>query len=160
MNTATDLYPGQFGQIGRAAGQELMVHRPDNNQGFGRVNMDMATNLGNYTLVDSQGVTTGGSRVYKIQFPGGGKFSATLVYTDAPGAPNAAKALVNDLDLEVLTPSGQTLAPHDRINNDEVVEIQNAPAGTYQVAVVGYNVPAGISGRQPFSLVVNAPAQQ
>lgn len=48
----------------------------------------------------------------------------TLTYTDVPGFPGAAKALVNDLDLEVVAPDG-TLYRGNQIQNGE--SIPNAP---------------------------------
>ena len=42
-------------------------------------------------------------------------FSVTLVWTDPPGSPASLYALVNNLDLEVVTPDGRLL----RGNNDE-----------------------------------------
>jgi subtilisin family serine protease len=89
----------------------------------------------------------------------------TLSWTDYPGEPAGAKALVNDLDLEVVGPdgrrysgnsglytSGQCLreAKWDACNNTEGVFIANAAAGTYTVIVHAAQVAQG--GRQPFAL--------
>ena len=97
--------------------------------------------------------------------PTGGPFRITLVWTDYPGEPAAAKALVNDLDLEVIAPDGthyygnqglytggQCLrnGKWDACNNVEGVIIPEAPYGTYTVIVRGANVP---QGPQPFALV-------
>lgn len=54
-----------------------------------------------YSLIDhTEGLGTGEIFTEKVKVSAG-KVKVTLVYTDAPGAPNAAKALVNNLDLEV-----------------------------------------------------------
>ncbi len=97
----------------------------------------------------------------------GGPFRITLAWTDYPGQPSAAKALVNDLDLEVIAPdgthyygnqglytTGQCLrsGKWDACNNVEGIIIPNALYGTYTVIVHGYSVP---QGPQPFALVAS-----
>lgn len=85
----------------------------------------------------------------------------TLVWTDPPAAPNAAKALVNDLDLTV-TAGATTWQPwvlnstadanslqqlpvrkRDSLNVVEQITIDNPPAGDYTVTVNGFTIPAG-----------------
>jgi hypothetical protein len=97
----------------------------------------------------------------------GGPFRFTLAWTDYPGTPGAAKALVNDLDLEIIGPdgthyygnaglytSGQCLrsGKWDACNNVEGIIIPDASYGTYTVIVHGYNV---AQGPQPFALVAS-----
>ncbi len=97
----------------------------------------------------------------------GGMLRFSLVWVDYPGQPAAAKALVNDLDLEVIAPdgthyygnaglytSGQCLrsGQWDACNNVEGVTIPNAVYGTYTVIVHGYNVP---NGPQPFAVAAS-----
>jgi len=92
----------------------------------------------------------------------------TLTWTDYPGEPAAAKALVNDLDLEIIAPngthyygnqgtytSGQCLrdGKWDACNNTEGIIIPQAAAGTYTIIVHGVQVAQG--GRQPFALVAS-----
>jgi hypothetical protein len=76
-----------------------------------------------------------------------------LVYTDAPGTPSSAAALVNDLDLVVVNPQGKEISLNDRVNNAEMLEFSNLGAGTYKVQVRGVKVPMGASGKQPFAVV-------
>lgn len=80
-----------------------------------------------------------------------------------------AKALVNNLDLEVIAPGGtpyygnQGLYPGghpclrggqwDACNNVEGVIIPSAADGTYTIIVHGNNVPQG--GPQPFAMVAS-----
>ncbi|MBU6375816.1 MAG: serine protease, partial [Bdellovibrionales bacterium] len=109
--------------------------------------------------VDSRdGVAKGASSEISFSVTGGAGIRATLAYTDAPAAPAAAKALVNDLDLEVVTPSGKVISLKDSINNLEMIEIKpgEAEQGDYRVRVLGRNVPQGKSGRQPYALLVTA----
>ena len=99
--------------------------------------------------------------------PTGGPFRVTLVWTDYPGQPLAAKVLVNDLDLEVIAPDGthyygnqgtytggQCLrgGKWDACNNVEGVVIPDAPYGTYTIIVHGYNV---AQGPQPFAVAAS-----
>ncbi len=93
------------------------------------------------------------------------ELKVTLAWDDAPAAPNALIALVNDLDLRVFDPQGAqyfpwTLNPddpaapavqteEDHLNNIEQVVV-NAPApGLWRVEVLGFNVP---EGPQAFSI--------
>jgi hypothetical protein len=84
----------------------------------------------------------------------------TLVWNDPPAAPNAAKALKNDLDLELSLPAtSQSWQPwvlshfpnvdslqklpvrkRDSLNNVEQITLDNPPAGNYQILVKGFNV--------------------
>ncbi len=154
MHSADDMYPGQFGAIGAARGQELITMRPNSDEGFGRVNMDRATSLDTAMMQDEKnGLGTNEQHTYPIKVNANGKISVTLAYTDAPAAPSAAKALVNDLDIVLVAPNGQQYGPNDHINNVELIEMA-VPAGSYQVLVKGVNVPQGLNGRQPYALIV------
>jgi subtilisin family serine protease len=98
----------------------------------------------------------------------GGPLRVTLAWTDYPGEPAAAKALVNDLDLEIIAPngthyygnqgtytSGQCLrdSKWDACNNTEGVILPQAAAGTYTIIVHGTQVAQG--GQQPFGIVAS-----
>ena len=157
-NTATDLFPGQFGE--RGAGQEQPTRRPNNHQGWGLVNLaNMAS--GTPHLVDEKvGLATGQAKEYLVQHFGG-SLHVTMAYTDAPGTASAQRTLVNDLDLSVIDPSGRALFPNgksgkDAVNNMEQIDILNAPAGAYRIVVSGGNVPQGKNGAQPYALVFGA----
>ncbi|MFC7666303.1 hypothetical protein ACFQT0_01815 [Hymenobacter humi] len=116
-------------------------------------------------------------QVFTITVPAGQQqFKATLAWTDPEAAANAARALVNDLDLElVATATGQRWQPWvlstfantdslasparrraDHVNNAEQITLAVPAAGTYELHVRGYNVP---QGPQAFSLAyeVSAP---
>ncbi|MFH1085327.1 MAG: S8 family serine peptidase, partial [Chloroflexota bacterium] len=139
---------------------------PNIHEGWGRVNLARAT-VGTAQWVDqTTGLGTGGSASYAFAVSGGAPFKVTLVWSDYPSTEAAAKNLVNDLDLVVTAPDGQTTysgnvfsggwsqtgGSADRANNVENVYIQAPAAGTWTVQVSGYNVPYG---PQPYALVVD-----
>lgn len=157
MHTADDLFPGQFGEIGKERGQELLTHRPNNDEGYGRVNVDRVLNLPLRIVDEKAGVSQDQELTYELTLSAPvAKIWATLVYSDAPASSNAAKTLVNDLDIEIRTPSGQKISVSDRTNNNEVVETTDAEIGTYTVVVKGFKIPQGKDGKQPFALLISA----
>lgn len=158
MHTAHDIFPGQFG---KGANQELSQKGPNNQQGYGRVDMDKATALSASKVVDNT-VGVGTSETTDVTFNitekrkrAGGVLKATLVYTDAPAAASAGKTLVNDLDLQITAPNGKIFSISDRTNNAEAIEISELSIGSYKVSVTGNNVPQGKNGKQPYALLVS-----
>jgi subtilase family serine protease len=143
---------------------------PSPGQGWGRINLSnvlrFTENDRSLEVVDViQGLATGESWTRSFFASGEQPLKLTLVWTDAAGAPEAERALVNDLDLAVTAPGGAITwlgnvfaggasapggAP-DRLNVEEQVYLVAPAAGSYTVSVSGYNVP---SGPQPFALVV------
>jgi subtilisin family serine protease len=157
IHSATDLFPGQFGEIGKDKGQELLSRRPNTDEGYGLVNVARATDLGNAVMVDERaGVGSGETLAYPVKVSGKAHLTATLVWTDAASAAGAAKALVNDLDLVLVnTANGNETTINDHVNNTELIEADVAP-GSYEVRVKGSNVPQGpAAGKQPFAVVVS-----
>lgn len=157
MHTAVDMFPGQFGEMGAAQGQELLTHRPNSDEGYGRVDLARVTQLPLRVIDDKAGVAQGQELAYQIDLTEQpAKFWVTLVYSDAPAAASAAKTLVNDLNLVVKTPQGQELALSDAINNHEMIEVTAPTAGAYTIIVRGERVPQGKEGKQPFALLISA----
>lgn len=157
-NTATDLYPGQFGE--RSSGQEQPTRRPNNHEGWGLVNLANVASGTPHAVDEKVGLATGQSKEYQVEHFGG-SLSVTLAYTDSPGTASAQRTLVNDLDLTVIDPSGRTLFPNgksgkDNVNNMEQIDILNAAKGAYKIIVTGGNVPQGKNGAQPYALVFGA----
>jgi len=94
----------------------------------------------------------------------------TLAWSDPPATVNDAKALINDLDLELSLPAtGEAWQPwvlnhfpnrdslqllpvrkRDSLNNIEQISIDDPAAGNYKVSVKGFNVPGSTS--QPYSI--------
>lgn len=151
---------------------------PDYTYGFGFVNAQAAVD----TIIADNAT---GSRIKTGSVPNGQEVSipltvsaaqnlrVTLVWSDPEifflegeyGFP----ALVNDLDLRVVDPAGNTslpfvLNPADPMavatrgvntrDNVEVVEIANATSGNYRIVVRGKNV--SVDSPQEFSVVANA----
>jgi PKD repeat protein len=138
---------------------------PNAHEGWGRVDLAGAVDGAAEFVDDMTGVTTGATASYDVAADGSGSLKVTLVWADYPSTESAAINLVNDLDLVVTDPDGtvyhgnvfgggwsQTGGAADRLNNVENVYVQGAGAGTWTVAVSGYNVPFG---PQPFALVID-----
>ncbi len=173
INGAAQMAPGQYGTEQQ---QEIPTSQPNPVSGWGRV--DLAASLG---LDDTRtiwlrdnltGLATGATATYTLtvaQLPtlqAAEPLRVTLAWTDYPAAAVAGRALVNDLDLEIIAPTGQRYTGNqaaaissecvraggwDACNNVEGIVIDPAPAGDYSLRVHAYNVPQ--NERQPFALV-------
>ena len=152
MHTAEDLYPGQFGE---GPQQELPTRRPNVHLGFGRVDLDRATNSAAFQILDDKvGVETGEvGPALIVNVEPGGSLMATMTYTDAPAASSSARALVNDLALVIESPTGEVIEKRDGINNTQVYEVSGLTGGIYQVRVKGHRVPRGRYGKQAYAVV-------
>lgn len=128
----------------------------DNDQGFGRVNLDRSMKNPLCT-VEGAPLQTGQKVTTKISVPaGGGNLRIAMAYTDFPG-----DSLVNNLNLIVTAPSGTRYTGNqsssaggsltlDPTNNVEVVDIASAAAGAWTIDVVASSVSPG---PQDFALV-------
>ena len=141
---------------------------PNVHEGWGRINLDNATDGSAKYVDNASGTSTGAVTTYQASVTSAGPLKISLVWSDYPSTAAAAINLVNDLDLEVTAPGGTiyrgnvfaggwsaTGGTADRRNNVENVYVQSAAVGTYQVKVTGFNVP---NGPQPFALVVDGAA--
>lgn len=108
--------------------------------------------------------------------PGTAQLKLTLAWTDPEAAPNAAQALVNDLDLELLGPApGARWQPWvlsayshpdslarsarrgaDHLNNAEQITLRRPAPGRYRVRVRGFRVSSGAT--QAFSVAYEVTA--
>lgn len=139
---------------------------PNMHEGWGRVDVGAAVDGTAQWVDDGVGLSTGGSALHQFTVDAGSAFKVSLVWSDFPSDEAAAINLVNDLDLVVTAPDGTTYIGNnfsggwtsagavgaDRLNNVENVYVPTAGAGTWTVAVSGFNVPFG---PQPFALVVD-----
>ncbi len=125
---------------------------PNNDEGWGRV--DLTELIGSdrkFDFVD-QSVLLTNTQVYERRVVVGAAddiLKITLAYTDVPGLPAVIPALVNDLDLEVISPDGHLYrgnqfsdgesqpdtANPDTINNIEAVHLSTPAVGEYIVRV-------------------------
>ncbi|MGD0090027.1 MAG: S8 family serine peptidase [Planctomycetota bacterium] len=160
-NTATDLGPPG----------------PDAQYGFGLVNAQAAVNTVGL-------LASGVSPFYENTIPNGAVLSfsanvqnapllrATLCWMDPAGNPAAAKALVNDLDLELVDPSGNIHYPYSLDPNNpsapatntgpnsvdpiEQTVVVNPASGSWTIRIKGTNIP---NGSQPFAVCLNISTQ-
>jgi len=140
---------------------ETVDYAPEKNQGWGGLNMDkMIPDPGKetdfiYLDQDTHTFTASGQvweemTIYAVDnsIP----MYVSLVWTDPPAAANAAKALVNDLDLSLINGAAQTIygnnfskgwstvnSTPDRVNNVEVIKIKN-PYGAYKLRIRAQNI--------------------
>ena len=140
---------------------------PNNTEGWGRIVLDETLHLpgdiGRMWAVDvrrASGLTTGGSRSWTLDIASAARpLEITMAFTDFAGTVNAANAVVNNLNLEVVAPNGTTYLGNvfasgfsttggaaDAINNVERVAFSAPLAGTYTIRVLGVSVPQGPCG--------------
>jgi hypothetical protein len=151
---------------------------PDNNVGWGRIDLDSSLYFAGDTSMlwvvdDTIGIETGDSVVIPIDVTGSARpFRVTLCWTDYPGTMRASYVCVNDLDLTIYTPTGTaykgnvysggssvTGGVNDSLNVEECTRINSPEVGTWSIVVKARNVP---QGPQPFALAaigVMAPAE-
>lgn len=167
INGATDIagqYPG---------GQNDAPPIPNENEGWGRVDLMNSIFPSSPRVLRYEDVSpgfpigSGGSpHIYEYDITAGEPLRITLVWTDPPGDPAVAVALVNHLELEVTAPDGTTVyrgnyfsggesipgGSYDTVNNVENVYINNPQDGVYTVEVIPTNIN---DGPQPYALVVS-----
>lgn len=143
---------------------------PDIAVGWGRPKLDNVLyfpgDARKLAVVDfSDGLETGYKFVGTVDVSGDGEpFRATLNWTDFPGQQYASPALVNDLNLEVVSPTGTSYRGNnftdnlsvtggdwDERNPTENVFVAAPQTGEWKLYVHANNVP---DGPQPFALVV------
>jgi hypothetical protein len=128
---------------------------PDYGFGFGWMNLLRSVEMLEGGRHFTASATQGGNNTHTITVPAGTAQVKVLLYWNDPAAtPLSARTLVNDLDLEVVTPGGTVVLPGildtavarvsnlstpgvDRINNMEQVVISTPVAGTYTLRVRG-----------------------
>ena len=142
---------------------------PNIHEGWGRVDLAAATDGSRQFVDESIALTTGDTSSHTVTVDTSLRpLRVTLAWTDAPGSTTAARALVNDLDLQLIAPDGLVYSGNvfvdgwsspagaaDRINNLENVYVPAPAAGEWTVVVRGFNVP---QGPQPYALVIGREA--
>jgi len=145
---------------------------PDNNIGWGRVDLDSSLYFTGDTKFlwvyddTTRGLRTGDSALYQITVNSGTQsFRVVMCYSDTAGPMQGARILVNDLDLTVISPSGTsylgnvwsggqstTGGTRDSINETECFRLNAPTTGVWTVKVKGRNVPVGGSKGQPYAV--------
>ena len=146
---ARSLTPGQYGT--NAYREIPAAPRPNMVEGWGQLDAEhtLFPADGQSVFVWDRGrLQTGETNVFSLQVTNAGALTVTLCWNDYPAALAAGVQLVNDLDLCLLTPSGDTIYPHggktfDRLNNLLGIDVPVAETGIYQVVVSGFSVPEG-----------------
>jgi hypothetical protein len=135
---------------------------PDYVYGFGSLNARTAVEVLENHQYSTGSVNNSGTVTIPLSgIPAGlQQLKVMLYWPDYPGAPDAATALVNNLDLTVTAPDATIHYPlilnpamnHvndiavegiDNLNNIEQVVINNPPAGNFTLTVKGTSIPTG-----------------
>ncbi|MBD3286788.1 S8 family serine peptidase, partial [candidate division WOR-3 bacterium] len=143
---------------------------PDNKVGWGRICVDSVLYFSgeeNKLFVDdfTGGIQTGDEITYYVDLGAGSwPLRVTLVWTDPPAEMSAGRKLVNDLDLEAISPSGgiyrgnvftrgysKKYGNPDVLNVEECLRIREPETGRWTIKVKGTNAP---QGPQPYALVI------
>lgn len=142
---------------------------PDNYIGWGRIDLDKVLYFSGdergLLLVDNGELSTGEYQEYPFRIENSQEpLRVTLVWTDYPASPISGKALVNDLNLEVIAPDNErfkgnvfsngesiTGGDWDELNVEENVRIRNPMGGRWKIRVYGADAPYP---PQPYSLVI------
>jgi subtilisin-like proprotein convertase family protein len=143
---------------------------PSNQEGWGRVLLDQALpfpgDVRTLSVLDdlrnSEGLSTGQTATYELVVEGSDEpLRITAVWTEPPASLLANPATVNDLDLEVVSPTGDTYLGNvvdsatglsttggssDSKNNVEQVIVASPAAGTWIVRMKGTAVNQGTQG--------------
>lgn len=155
----------------RLTGHDAVADYPDlpnYHQGFGAVYLpDTVPNPGNPDLKleffdnwndpSTQFKITGQRMRLQLEVAAGGSLRICMAYTDTPG-----RGVQNNLNLFLEVPGSPTkLFGNDRVprgfngpdanNNVEIIRLDNAPAGTYMLAIVASNI---LRGPQDVAVVV------
>ncbi|MGB8190744.1 MAG: S8 family serine peptidase, partial [Chitinophagaceae bacterium] len=128
---------------------------PDYTYGFGWMNLVRSVDMLNKQAYVIASSNQNGVNSYNISVPAGtAQVKVMLYWNDPPASPLAARSLVNDLDLEIITPSSAVVLPLvldtfparvnnnavngvDRTNNIEQVVIDQPTAGNYTIRIKG-----------------------
>lgn len=136
---------------------------PDFIYGFGRVNARRAVEVIENNQWFNDTVTHGQSVSYNLSVPAGvSNVKVMLYWVDPAASPTAQTALVNNLDLDMLTPDGVSVLPWvldptptvaslnsnavravDSLNNMEQITWSNPNPGNYTLNVNAVNIPLG-----------------
>ena len=143
---------------------------PNASAGWGRLDVSTIMHFADDSnglafLDDTLGVATGEAQNFQFELSGRAPLHVVLAWTDTAAAPEAAIAIVNDLDLELTSPDGNRYHGNqfyggwsasnppnwDERNVEEVCLINHPLTGRWTARILGRNV---YSPRQPFAVAV------
>ncbi len=138
---------------------DILNPGPDFKSGFGLMNIRHSLLAIDSSSYFSNSINTGQTQNFTFSIPENiATAKVMLCWNDPAAMPESAKTLINDLDVKVNDPMGETHFPlilnpepehanelavqgFDRINNVEQVILKNPSAGTYTISVSGFDVP-------------------
>jgi len=137
--------------------RDLGAPGPDYSNGFGRPNVVRSANLIKWgAVLESSLDSVSSEKVWDIELEADYPLRVTLVWDDPPAEPGAEVALVNDLELRAVSPSGETYYPYildpsmpaanaktgeNHTDNVEQIEISDPESGTWQIIVTAEAMP-------------------
>jgi len=154
-----------------------LVGYPNDEEGWGLVQLSNVLffpgsprDLRVWDTRNADGLLTGEIREHHVNVANNSQpLKVTLVWTEPPGAAGSANPVVNNLDLEVVSPDGTQIfrgnmfaggvsivgGVADTVNNVEMVLVNAPAAGEWTIRVHGTEVNVGNPG-QGYALVVSA----
>ncbi len=144
--------------------EDLGNEGPDYSFGWGRIHAFRALQLLEENRFEQASIGQFGRNQHRIEVPDKPikELRIMLYWHDVEGSPASQTALVNDLDLEVADPDGQTHLPwllnhspqldklaapakrgRDHLNNVEQVSVTDPPPGEYTIWISGGSIPIG-----------------
>ena len=131
---------------------------PDFESGFGQLNAYEALKIASNSQFLQKTVSPRSSFQNEIDLPANNHLKIALTWLDPPAKPGSGKALINDIDLMVIDPAGDTIRPWvlnafphadslskparrdtDTLNNIEVISFNSALSGKYRMVINSKN---------------------
>jgi hypothetical protein len=155
--------------VGSAMNDVLGFAAPDNNVGWGRIDLDQVLycpgDSSRTVLVDAApGLTDREYVEYQVLVKDASQpLRVSMCWTDAPGNPAVKTQIVNDLDLivangpasylgnRIVNGASRTGGTRDSLNVEEGVRIVAPTPGYWTIRVEGHRIPVG---PQPFALCI------
>jgi len=140
--------------------KDINTPGPDFMSGYGSLDAEDALyTIKNKHLINNT-VNKSESKNHKLTIPANcSRLKITLSWIDQPSKPNSEIALVNDIDIKITTPDGNTVLPWvlnsnasvndltaeatrgvDRLNNTEQITISNPKQGEYTITITAHNI--------------------
>jgi subtilisin family serine protease len=147
---------------------------PDYTYGFGLANAKNSVDTiiadgASGSRIKSGTITQGTTLEFGFSLPAGAGAKFTLGWPEPESVPFAAMTLINNLDLKVIAPNGDTIFPFvlnpgepsanasrgvNQRDNLEQLVIENAAGGSYRLQVTGSSIPGALP--QPFAVASTA----